>query len=98
MKGESLRTSARSTRFAVGAAALAGCLALAIPGLASAGRNAPVSAAALTGVTGARAAVLSHNGTLHPADSWGSSAKCYGLIPFSGYDSYKGNCYGHDEP
>ena len=79
-------------RLAVGAIAVSACLAIALPSIASAGNRSPVGAGALGGNA---AAVSPHRATSH--ESYGRT-KCFGLIPFSGYDSYQPNCYGHDEP
>jgi hypothetical protein len=31
-------------------------------------------------------------------DSWSNKARCFGIIPATGEQSYQSNCYGHDEP
>jgi hypothetical protein len=79
----------------VAAVGVTACLALALPGIAAANHGSPVAAGSLVARNLANGAVLSSSKVHH--DSW-SNAKCFGLIPFSGYDSYKADCYGHDEP
>lgn len=81
-------------RLGIAAIAVSACVALAVPSIASAGNRSPVGAGVLLG-TLANASTFHH--AIQPHDSYGTT-KCFGLIPFTGYDSYQPNCYGHDEP
>jgi hypothetical protein len=93
LKGVFSLRSTRNVSIGVFAVALSACLALAVPGIANAIHNQPVGAGQLGVKNAANAAVLRSA----PHSSW-SNAKCFGLIPFSGDNSYRQNCYGHDEP
>jgi hypothetical protein len=92
-RGSSLRTQTKR-RLGVAAFATSVCLALAVPGLASAIRPTLGSAAALQAKSAANSAALNH--VTHD-ESYGST-HCFGLIPYSGANSYQQDCYGHDEP